>query len=86
MGSSASSSRRPVQVSAIYDDRFKTYNLAVEREILLAADSSFDVIRAEWLIEDIARAADDLEASLLERDEPMATFRSDLYLESDSGD
>jgi hypothetical protein len=78
--------RRPVQVSAIYDDRFKAYNLAVEREILLAYDSAFDVVRVQGVIEDVARAADDLEATLLERDEPMATFRSDLHLESDSGD
>jgi hypothetical protein len=78
--------RRPVQVSAIYDDRFKTYNLAVEREILLAADPAFDLVRVERVIDDVARAADDLEVTLLERDEPMATFRGDLYLESDSGD
>jgi len=78
--------RRPVQVTAIYDDRFKTYNLAVEREVLLAAGGDSDIARVERLIEDVVTTADVLEATLLERDEPMSTFRSDLQLESDGAD
>ena len=77
-------SRLAVQVSAIYDDRFETYNLAVEREVLLAKNPSSDRERVSGLVKAVVQAADVLEASLLERDEPMETFRKDLKQEAEN--
>jgi hypothetical protein len=71
-----------VQVAAIYDPKFETYNLAVEREILLGAEAH-DAPRVEALVADVVRAADSLEAALLQRDEPLEAFREDLNRESD---
>lgn len=76
---------RAVQVAAIFDPRFQTYDLAIERETLLAGEQH-DLARVDDLLEDVVEAADLLEARLLERDEPLATFRKDLEREADDGD
>jgi hypothetical protein len=72
----------PVQIGAVYDPKFTTYNLATEREVLLGAEAH-DLARIESLIRDVVEAADRLEADLLKRDEPLSTFREDLARESD---
>jgi hypothetical protein len=77
--------RRPVQVAAIYDPRFETYNLTIERETLLGEEKD-DLARIDDLIEEVVEAADILEKRLLERDEPLTTFRRDLERESDNVD
>lgn len=76
---------RPVQVGAVWDDRFKTYNLNVEAEVLLgpAAD---DARRALGLMHRVAAAADELERELLGRDEPLSAFRADITQESPDAD
>ena len=72
----------PVHIAAVYDPKFESYNLATGRQILLGAESG-DVVRIEALIEEVVQAADDLEEALLQTDQPLATFREDLYRESD---
>lgn len=72
----------PVQVAAIYDPKFETYNLAVEREVLLSGPAH-DLDRVEALIEAVVDAADDLEARLLQTDQAIGVFREDLNRESD---
>jgi hypothetical protein len=54
-----------------------SYDLTVEDDALLAAPAH-DLQRVCDLIRRVAAAADDIEKSLLEADEPLATFRSDL--------
>jgi hypothetical protein len=72
----------PVQIGAIYDPTFETYNLNVEREVLLGPEGH-DRVRIETLIKDVIEVADRLEADLLQKDEPFSTFREDLDRESD---
>lgn len=72
----------PVQVAAVYDPKFETYNLATEREVLLGPENQ-DLTRIESLIETVVQAADDLEAKLLKLDQPLELFREDLSRESD---
>ena len=72
----------PVHIAAVYDAKFESYNLATGRQILLGAEAH-DLDRIEALIEEVVQAADDLEAALLQTDQPLATFRDDLHREAD---
>ena len=72
---------RAIQIAAIYDPKFETYNLATEREILLGSEAH-DLPRIETLIEDVVQSADDLEARLLGSDQALSIFREDLSRES----
>jgi hypothetical protein len=71
-----------VQIAAIYDPKFETYNLATEREILLGSAVD-DLARIETLIEDVVQSADDLEYGLLKTDQALSFFREDLSRESE---
>jgi hypothetical protein len=72
----------PVHIAAVYDPKFESYNLATGRQILLGAEAN-DLERIEALIEEVVQAGDELEAALLQTDEPLATFRDDLHREAD---
>jgi hypothetical protein len=72
---------RPVQIGALPDDRFGSYDLNAEGEVLLS-DAGSDVARLGWLVARVTGTADDLERDLLGRDEPLAVFREDLEKES----
>jgi hypothetical protein len=67
-----------VRLGAIEDSKGDhSYDLTVEDDVLLAAPTH-DLRRVRDLIRRVAVAADDLEYSLFEADEPLATFRIDL--------
>ncbi len=72
----------PVHIAAVYDPKFESYNLATGRQILLGAPEH-DLERFEALIEAVVQMADDLEAALLQTDQPLSTFRDDLHREAD---
>jgi hypothetical protein len=72
----------PVQIAAVYDPKFETYNLATKREILLGGEVH-DLVRIEGLIGDVVQAADDLEVGLLQLDQQLDVFREDLNREAD---
>ena len=71
-----------VRVGAVYDARFKQYDLTAEGDVLLGAPTS-DAERVRWLLETVASAADRLEEVLLEIDNDPALFHDDLAKEAD---
>jgi hypothetical protein len=71
-----------VRVGAVYDARFKQYDLTAEGDVLLGAPTS-DAERVRWLVETVASAADRLEEVLLEIDNDPALFHDDLAKEAD---
>ena len=68
------------KVCAVYDSRFDEYDLTVEGDVLLGNPSA-DKGRVSWLVEDVAGAADRMEAVLLEIDHDPAQFREGLERE-----
>lgn len=70
-----------VRIAATYDERFDTYDLTVESDVLLGPPE-YDARRVRALVEQVVRAADVIELTLLGVDESMGTFRSDLELET----
>lgn len=74
--------KRSVRVAAIPTVDANTYDLTVESDVLLGADSSCDATRAALLVARVVRNADILEdIHLLGRDEILETFREDLEQE-----
>ncbi|MBW3565421.1 MAG: DEAD/DEAH box helicase family protein [Acidobacteria bacterium] len=73
--------RSPVRIGAVFDNRFRKYDLTAEGDVLLG-DPASDAERVRWLIASVARAADELEHVLLDRDETLETFREDLGREA----
>ncbi len=69
------------RVGAVYDARFKKYDLTAEGDVLLG-DPSSDAPRVRWLIETVVAAADRLEEVLLQMDQDPATFHDDLEMEA----
>ena len=79
--------RRSVRVAAIPTVDANTYDLTVESDVLLGADSTFDVARAALLVARVVRNADILENIHLHgRDEVLETFREDLENEGGGRD
>lgn len=70
----------PVRIGAVRDDRFDSYDFTVESDVLLG-HKRHDEARVGALLRRVIEAADRIEHELLERDEPIATFRDDLELE-----
>ena len=69
-----------VRIGAVYDARFDSYDLTVESDTTLASPGH-DRARLARLVQRVVEAADRIENVLLQVDEPLATFRSDLELE-----
>jgi hypothetical protein len=69
-----------VRLGAVYDARFDTYDVTVEADTTLA-HPIHDQARVRALISRVVNAADRMELTLLESDQPFATFREDLELE-----
>jgi hypothetical protein len=70
------------RLGAVYDPRFRQYQLTVEGDILLGHRAS-DLARARWLVATVAAAADRMEEILLEVDLDPASFHEDLAKEAD---
>jgi hypothetical protein len=66
-----------VRLTATQDERFNTYDVAVETDIVLG-DARFDGELAASAVRRAASAADQLERALLEIDAPMDQFRKNL--------
>jgi hypothetical protein len=71
-----------VRIGAVYDPRFKRYDLTAESDVILG-DPASDGARVRWLIETVASAADRLEEILLEIDNDPALFNEDLAREAE---
>jgi len=71
-----------VRVGAVYDPRFKRYDLSAEGDVLLGHASS-DLARVRWLVETVAGAGDRLEELLLQLDDDPTLFHEDLAKEAD---
>lgn len=79
----ASVARIRSKVGAILTSDARTYDLTVEREVLLARIESTDATRISRLIAQVVNQADALEQEYLpEVDEVIATFREDLHREA----
>ena len=70
-----------VHVGAVYDRRFKQYDLTAEGDVLLG-ESRTDAARVRWLVEAVAAAADRLEEVLLQIDNDPTLFHEDLAKEA----
>jgi hypothetical protein len=68
------------RLGAIPTEEKRTYDLTVERGVLLA-DEKYDTIRIYGLIAHIVRNADRLEREILDVDRPLDDFRGDLVQE-----
>jgi len=71
-----------VRVGAVYDPRFKQYDVTAEGDVLLG-DPASDSARVRWLLETVVAAADRLEQVLLEIDNDPALFHDDLAKEAE---
>jgi hypothetical protein len=71
-----------VRVGAVYDQRFKHYDLTAEGDVLLGEPSS-DSARVRWLLEIVVSGADRLEEILLGIDNDPALFHDDLVKEAE---
>lgn len=71
----------PVRITTTYRERFDSYDLAVEADVLLRGPAH-DAELVAGLIRQVTVAADELEQVLLDVDEPMATFEADLKEET----
>jgi len=66
-----------VRLSVFEDDRFKSYNVAIEGDVMLGAASS-DTARVQWLLDRVTQVADRLEEEVLRIDQGMEVFRDAL--------
>ena len=71
-----------VRIGAVYDQRFKHYDLTAEGDVLLGEPCS-DSARVRWLLETVVSSADHLEEVLLETDNDPALFQDDLVKEAE---
>jgi hypothetical protein len=72
----------PARIGAVYDPRFKQYDLTVEGDVLLN-DPALDADRVQWLVSSVSGAADRLEEILLAIDRDAVEFAEDLQREAD---
>ncbi|MBA2539980.1 MAG: DEAD/DEAH box helicase family protein [Deltaproteobacteria bacterium] len=73
-----------VRIGAIAGDEQNTYNFTVEGDVLLV-DPSCDTSRISGLVANVARRADEFELALLEADEPLSSFATELATEDPHG-
>lgn len=74
------SKKLQARIAAVYDPRFRQYNLTAESDVLLGSPES-DASRAWWLLRSTAAAADRLEDILTEADASIEQVREDLHQE-----
>lgn len=74
-----------VRIGAIFDDEARTYDVAVEDQVLLA-DEQHDRVRVAALIARVARHADRIEYERTGLDQDMSTFEADLRREERDAD
>lgn len=77
--------RSSVKIGAVQGRDGWSYDLTAEGEVMLGAEPAHDAARVTQLIDRVVQQADQLEATLLDRDERMDVFRLDLERESDHG-
>lgn len=70
-----------VRLAVFEDDRFKSYNVTIEGDVMLGAPSS-DAARVEWLLHRVTQVADKLEEQILGVDQNMDVFRDALKQEA----
>ena len=72
-----------IRICALRDDHRSSYDLTVEDDVVLG-DERYDEERVAVLLARVTRQADSLAEELLEVDQPMSQFRTDL--EEEGGD
>lgn len=66
-----------VRIAAVYDPRFKQYELRAEGDVLLGRPSC-DAARVRWLIQTVLQGADQLERELREAENEPTLFGADI--------
>jgi hypothetical protein len=63
-----------VRLTVFEDDRFKSYNVTIEGDVVLGPATA-DLERVQWLLDRVTLVADRLEKEILELDQSMDVFR-----------
>lgn len=66
-----------VRLTVFEDDRFKSYNVTIEGDVMLESAAT-DAARVQWLLDRVTLVADRLEERVLGTDQSMEVFRDSL--------
>ena len=66
-----------VRLTVFEDDRFKSYNVTIEGDVMLGSPAN-DAARVQWLLNRVTLVADRLEEKVLGTDQSMEVFRDSI--------